>query len=332
MASSTLGTTTGRIPSRCNLPLTTCSMHSSLLVLSPYRSDFSSGSFCSLLKSDVCRSPDRTVPGPDEPEAPPVIRCFLCAPLPPQLCSQEAVPHSRDLPAVCRASSSRLRRIGDALFFGVQKSFWWTQKTKVIFLGYKMFFGDTKCFFGIQKIILDIVDGQKRQGWGSTVGDPKSSRKSRKQQHTKQEKQHEEAEAAKTTESTNNRNISTNNRSRTSRSKLHKQQRANSTNTRKSTKSISKTSTNMKNSTNSSKAAQNNSKSSAPRGTQSGKASQATARAAQTSQTATKTAPAATETRGPRRRAPKVSLCSHWHLLWNLGGVFVFFFSTGKFS
>ena len=50
-------------------------------------------------------------------------------------------------------------------------------------------------------IVLDILEGQKRQGWGSTVGDPKSSRKSsRKQQHTKQEKQHKEAEAAQTTE------------------------------------------------------------------------------------------------------------------------------------
>ena len=45
------------------------------------------------------------------------------------------------------------------------------------------------------------------------------------------------------------------------------------------------------------------------------KTAQTTAKAAQTVQTATKTAKAATETRGPRRRAPKVSLRSHWRLL-----------------
>ena len=135
------------------------------------------------------------------------------------------------------------------------------------FLGYKM-------FFGTQKKVLDIFE--KRQGWGSTVGDPKSSRKSsREQQHTKQEKQHKEAEAAtstekakiqqhkqteqqkqqkaQTTESTNNRKIITNNRNRTSRSKLHKQQhkQQHEKSTKRISKSSKKSSKSCTNSTNS---------------------------------------------------------------------------------
>ena len=155
-------------------------------------------------------------------------------------------------------------------------------------------------FFGVQKFVLDIFGGQrglidckivleilkkkkKRPGWGSTVGEPKSSRKSSRKQ-----KAHITGKATQTTGA----------------GKQHKQQRApNSSNTRKSTERISKSSkrsskssTNMKNSsTNSSKVAQ----------TTTAKAAQATAKVAQTVQTATKTARAATETRGPRRRAPK---------------------------
>ena len=89
--------------------------------------------------------------------------------------------------------------------------------------GTKVFFWDTKCFFRETKIVVDILggqrgpinclivleilEGQKRQGWGSTVGDPKSSRKSsRKQQHAKQEKQHKEAETATSTEKASNNN------------------------------------------------------------------------------------------------------------------------------
>ena len=74
-----------------------------------------------------------------------------------------------------------------SLFFGIQK----TKQTA--FLDTKVFFWDTKCFSGYKKwfltfggqwglinckFVLDILEGQKRQGWDSTVGDPKSSRKS----------------------------------------------------------------------------------------------------------------------------------------------------------
>ena len=101
----------------------------------------------------------------------------------------------------------------EALFLGVQKSFFWgdTKDQSDFFRHRSLFWGYKMLFFGIQKMILtfsevkwgltncfivpDILEGQKRQGWVfSTVGDPKSSSKSsRKQQHTKQEKQHKEA-------------------------------------------------------------------------------------------------------------------------------------------
>ena len=72
-------------------------------------------------------------------------------------------------------------------------AFWWTPKS---FLGYKMFFGiqkNVRDSLGGQKgfmkceIVLDILEGQKRQGWGSTVGDTKAATK----QHRKQRKQQE---------------------------------------------------------------------------------------------------------------------------------------------
>ena len=122
----------------------------------------------------------------------------------------------------------------------------------VIFLGYKMFFGTQKLFWTFSevkkglikcKIVLDILDGQKRQGWGSTVGAPQTKR------------------AAKTTEK-------------------HKQQAA-------------QAEANCSNScANSTKQQQHKKKT-----------------------PTTKTAKAATETRGPRRRRPKVSLCSHCRFL-----------------
>ena len=67
------------------------------------------------------------------------------------------------------------------------------QKTKVIFLDTKVFFWDTKCYFRNTKnldifggqrglinsfFVVDMLESQKRPGWGSTVGEPKSSRKS----------------------------------------------------------------------------------------------------------------------------------------------------------
>ena len=81
----------------------------------------------------------------------------------------------------------------------------------------KSFFGIQNAFFLETKNVLDILEGQKRQGWSSTVDDPKSSRKSsKKQQHTKQEKQHKEAEPATSTEkskcSRTNKKSSKNNR------------------------------------------------------------------------------------------------------------------------
>ena len=106
----------------------------------------------------------------------------------------------------------------DALFWGVQKSFWWIHKTKVIFLviqkslwvieiqnvfsrnkSFWLTFSEGKWGLTICLIVLDILESKKRQGWGSTVGDPKSSRKnSRKQQHTKQEKQQKQQKAQTT--------------------------------------------------------------------------------------------------------------------------------------
>ena len=106
-------------------------------------------------------------------------------------------------------------------------------------LGYKnLLWGHKMLLFGTQKmlltlsevkgvstyclIVLDILEGPKRQGWSSTVGDPKSSRKSsRKERHTKQEKQHKEAEAAKY--SSTNKESSKNNRKHKQQQKLHKQ-------------------------------------------------------------------------------------------------------------
>ena len=89
--------------------------------------------------------------------------------------------------------------------------FFWDTKDQSDFFGHKKSFSGYKkivldIFRGQRglincKIVLDILEGQKRQGWGSTVGDPKSSRKSsRKQQHKQQKKQHKESEAAHKTE------------------------------------------------------------------------------------------------------------------------------------
>ena len=78
----------------------------------------------------------------------------------------------------------------------------------------------------------------------------------------------------------------------------------------------------------------NNTKSCAPRGTQAVKAAQAAAKAAQTVQTATKTTKAATETRGPRRRAPKGLFVFSLSFSWNFGVSMLFldavFFSSKK--
>ena len=76
-----------------------------------------------------------------------------------------------------------------------------------------IFFWDTNDFFGIQKlvldifggqrglinckIVLDILEGQKRLGWGSIVGKPKSSRESSRKQ-----KAHMTGKAGQTTKST----------------------------------------------------------------------------------------------------------------------------------
>ena len=138
------------------------------------------------------------------------------------------------------------------VFFGIQKSS----------LGYKMFFSEYKkivllTFSEVKGshqylVVLDNLEGQKQQGWGSTVGDPKSSHKSsRKQQHK---------EAAKTTESTNNRNISTTTKS--TKQKQHskrssKSSKRSSNSSKRSSKSSKRSS---KGSTNSSKTAQTTAK------------------------------------------------------------------------
>ena len=67
-------------------------------------------------------------------------------------------------------------------FSGIQKSSWRMQN---VFFGIQKFVLD---IFGCQrglmncKIVLDILESQKRQGWGSTVGEPKRSRKSSRKQ------------------------------------------------------------------------------------------------------------------------------------------------------
>ena len=161
---------------------------------------------------------------------------------------------------------------GCDFFFGVQKSFFGIQKTKVMIFLIKLFLTFSK-----------VNRGKK---CGSTEGDPKSSQKSSRKQQHKQQK-------AQTT-------------SRTSRSKPS-QAAASCTNS----------------STKSTKPQQHRKK--APKGSAKTPKGSA-AKVAQTVQTATKTAKAATETRGPRRRAPKVSLCSHWRLLVESGWCFRGFF------
>ena len=85
-------------------------------------------------------------------------------------------------------------------FFGVPKSFFLDTKDQC-FLGYKAFFGIQNAFFGIQKIVLDIfggprglinclividiLEGRKRQRWEERGVDgqrPKSSNKHKQQQ------------------------------------------------------------------------------------------------------------------------------------------------------
>ena len=78
--------------------------------------------------------------------------------------------------------------------------FFFSGDTKIFFWWIQNVFREQKIvldIFGSQGglincvIVLDILEGQKRQGWSSAVGDPKSSRKSsRKQQHTQQDQQH----------------------------------------------------------------------------------------------------------------------------------------------
>ena len=163
------------------------------------------------------------------------------------------------------------------------------------FLGVQKFFWDTKdqsdCF-GIQKIVLDIFGGQRdlinclivldileslnRQGWGSTVGDPKSSRnRCRKQQQT--------GKAAPRSRS------SKNNRSHKQQEHQHKHQEPHKQ------KQVAQTTKSTKQQQHRKKAPKRISKSSTNN-------SKSSAKAAQTVQTATKAAKAATETRGPRRR------------------------------
>ena len=113
-------------------------------------------------------------------------------------------------------------------FFGVQKSLLGYKRPKGFFWETPtFFFWDTKGFFGIQKmlltfsevkgshhfqIVLDILEGQKRQGWGSAVGGPKAAEKKKQRrkhpqkqhQQQKQQKQQQKQQASRNRSSTNN--------------------------------------------------------------------------------------------------------------------------------
>ena len=178
--------------------------------------------------------------------------------------------------------------------FGIQNAFFGIQK---VFLT----FSQVKGVSWIVKLLLTFWKVKSVKGVGSTVGDPKSSRKStRNQQHTKQEKQHKETEAATSTEkakySSTNKQSSKNNRK-------HKQQAAQAEASwlNSSTNSIKQQQHRKKAAKGSAKAPKGSAK--APKG--SAKAAKAAAKAAQTVQTATKTGSAATGTRGLRRRGAK---------------------------
>ena len=61
----------------------------------------------------------------------------------------------------------------------------------MLYLGHKKnvldIFGGQRGFFNC-KIVLDILEGRKRPGWGSTVGEPKSSHKSSSKSETNNRK------------------------------------------------------------------------------------------------------------------------------------------------
>ena len=74
-------------------------------------------------------------------------------------------------------------------FVVVQKSFFGIQKTKVFFGKQKMLLTFSEVKWGLIKckIVLDILEGQKRQGWGSTVGGPKAAAAAAVRKHQKQQ-------------------------------------------------------------------------------------------------------------------------------------------------
>ena len=123
--------------------------------------------------------------------------------------------------------------------------------TKVLLWGYKLLLWDTKNvldIFGgqgaspIVQLFLTFWKVKSGKGWGSTVGDPKSSRKSsRKQQHKQQKEQHKQQEKI----STNNRRAKAQAASKLQkRNKEHQTEATQESSTKKISTSSSKSSTN----------------------------------------------------------------------------------------